>query len=60
MIPPFGDQIIAIPLEDYQNIPTRIGVAGGLEKTEAIRAALNGNYVNVLITDFQTANELIV
>ena len=59
VIPPFGDQIIAIPLEDYHNIPIRIGVAGGPGKTEAIRAALNGGYVNVLITDLQTANKLI-
>ncbi len=59
VIPPFRDRIIAISLEDYMKIPVRIGVAGSLEKKEAIRAALKGGYVNVLITDLQTAKELL-
>lgn len=57
--PPFRDRIIAILLEDYMKIPVRIGVAGSLEKTEAIRAALKGQYINVLITDLQTAERLL-
>ena len=57
--PPFRDRIIAISLEDYMKIPVRIGVAGSLEKKDAIRAALKGGYVNVLITDLQTAKELL-
>ena len=36
-----------------------IGVAGGLEKTEAIRAALKGRYFNVLITDAYVAEALV-
>ncbi len=58
VLPPFWDRIIAITLEDYKRIPIRIGVAGSKEKVEAIRAALKGKYVNVLITDFQTAQLL--
>ncbi len=57
--PPFRDRIIAITLDDYMKIPVRIGVAGSLEKTEAIRAALKGKYINVLITDLQTAEKLL-
>lgn len=57
--PPFKDRIIAITEEDYRKIPVRIGVAGGAEKAEAIRAAIKGGYVNVLITDFQTAKLLL-
>ena len=45
--------------EDYKNIPTRIGIAGGPEKLAAIRAALRGGYVNVLITDLDTAAALL-
>lgn len=56
--PPFKDRIIAITKEDYRKIPVRIGVAGGKEKAEAIRAALKGKYINVLVTDFQTAQLL--
>ena len=37
----------------------RIGIAGGAEKLAAIRAALRGGYVNVLITDLDTATALL-
>lgn len=40
-------------------IPVRIGVAGGKDKTEAIAAAIKGDYINVLITDLQTARQLM-
>ncbi len=56
--PPFRDRIIAIDINDYKKIPLRIGVAGGVKKVEAIRAALIGGYVNALITDVQTAELL--
>lgn len=56
--PPFKDRIIAITEEDYRKIPVRIGVAGGDGKAEAIRAALKGGYINVLVTDLQTAQLL--
>jgi fructose 1,6-bisphosphate aldolase/phosphatase len=36
-----------------------VAVAGGLEKTEAIRAALKGRYFNVLITDAYVAEALV-
>lgn len=58
VLPPFKNRIISITLDDYKKIPVRIGVAGGKEKVEAIRAALKGEYINVLITDFQTAELL--
>lgn len=57
--PPFRNRIISILLDDYMKIPVRIGVAGGKEKTEAIAAAMKGNYINVLITDLQTARRLM-
>lgn len=57
--PPFRDRIISILLEDYMKIPVRIGVAGGKEKTAAISAAVKGGYINVLITDLQTARKLL-
>ncbi len=51
----YWNRIIAVELEDYLKIPMRIGVAGQPEKAEAIRAAILGNYINVLITDTATA-----
>ena len=36
-----------------------VAVAGGLEKTEAIRACLKGRYFNVLITDAYVAETLV-
>lgn len=56
---PFSNRILAISHEDYMHIPTRIGIAGGAEKLAAIRAALLGGYVNVLITDLDTASALL-
>lgn len=56
--PPFRNRIISIALKDYKNIPLRVGVAGGVEKVEAIRAALVGGYINALITDAETAKLL--
>lgn len=53
------ERIIAVELEDYMNIPVRIGVAGLPEKAEAIRAAMLGKYVNVLVTDTATAEALL-
>ncbi|MHA6523749.1 sugar-binding transcriptional regulator [Tessaracoccus sp. G1721] len=40
-------------------IPRRIGVAGGARKHAAIRAALVGGWCDVLITDSNTAEELL-
>lgn len=57
--PPFRNRIISIMLEDYMKIPVRIGVAGGREKAKAIAAAVKGNYINVLITDIETADILM-
>lgn len=55
---PFSDRVIAIAPEDYMNIPTRIGVAGGREKAQAIRGAISGGYITVLVTDLEAAMEL--
>ncbi len=58
VMPPFGDRIIAITLEDYKKIPVRIGVAGGENKIRAIQASIKGGYINALITDAHTAELL--
>lgn len=52
-------RVVAIPIETYLTIPRRVGIAGGPRKTDAIRAALTGGWVNVIMTDLQTARALL-
>lgn len=52
-------RVMAIDLDEIKKIPLVIGAAGGLHKVEGIRAALKGQLVNVLITDINTARELL-
>ena len=53
------DRVLGIPAAALRAVPRRIGVAGGMRKLEAIRAALSGGWINVLITDSQVAAALI-
>ena len=52
-------RLITIGLDDLLGIPLRIGVAGGFRKASAVRGALEGGYINVLVTDSDTAAEII-
>jgi DNA-binding transcriptional regulator LsrR (DeoR family) len=52
-------RVIGIALEDLKAVPRVICVAGGARKIEAIRGALLGRYMNVLITDRFTATKLL-
>lgn len=54
----FNDRVIGIPPEQLLDVRRRIGVAGGEKKYRAIRAALLGRWINVLVTDIQTASLL--
>ena len=54
-----SDRVIGIDLDQLRRVPRVIGVAGGLEKVEAILATLRGQYVNALITDEETARALL-
>jgi DNA-binding transcriptional regulator LsrR (DeoR family) len=51
-------RVIGITTDELRAVPRVIGVAGGSSKVGAIRAALLGKWVDVLITDLQTASEL--
>ncbi|MGO4246208.1 sugar-binding transcriptional regulator [Paenarthrobacter sp. RAF54_2] len=53
-----NDRVLGISPEQMLRVGRRIGVAGGTRKYAAIRAALTGNWVNVLITDKETALKL--
>ncbi|KTC09154.1 MULTISPECIES: sugar-binding transcriptional regulator [Pseudomonas] len=51
--------VVSVDLEQLLNIERVIGLAGGERKVNAIRGALHGGYLDVLITDLATARSLI-
>ena len=51
-------RIIGIQADQLKKISRRVAVAGGSRKFKAIKAALDGGWVNVLITDYKTAKKL--
>jgi DNA-binding transcriptional regulator LsrR (DeoR family) len=55
----WNDRVVSIELNKLKKIPSRIGVSGGHKKLSGIKAALNGQLINVLITDEKTGRELV-
>lgn len=55
---PLDDLVIGITPDQLRRTPRRVGVAGGAGKVPAIRAALVGGWLNVLVTDTETAHAL--
>jgi len=58
VIPPFRENIVSILLDDYKKIPVRLGIAGNVKKAAAIKAAMKGGYINQLVTDAKTAEQI--
>lgn len=48
---PFDNQVIGLTMEQLGQVPLVIGVAGGIEKAEAIAGALHGRLIDVIICD---------
>ena len=53
------NRVLGIDSDTLRAIPRRIGLAGGPAKHHAIRAAIVGGWVNVLVTDIATAQALL-
>ena len=53
------ERVVGLTLEEIGKIDHVVGVAGGAEKFGAIRAALRGKLVDVLVTDHMTAHGLL-
>ncbi|MEZ4669397.1 MAG: sugar-binding transcriptional regulator [Anaerolineae bacterium] len=51
----FNHRVIGITLEELRQIPTTIAVAAGMEKAQAVLAALRTGVIDVLITDNRVA-----
>lgn len=56
---PLNDKIIGISFEELKKVPHVIAVAGGIDKTHAIYAALKGKLIHCLITDSRIAEKLL-
>lgn len=53
------DLVVGITLKQLSNAGARLGVAGGPSKYAAIRAALLGHWLTILVTDVATAQWLV-
>ena len=51
----YNDRVAAMRLEHIRRIPSKIGIAGGQRKAEAVIGAIRGGYINILITDTECA-----
>jgi DNA-binding transcriptional regulator LsrR (DeoR family) len=59
VLTPLNDRVIGMRLEQLRKIPRSVGIAGGQRKLHAIRGALAGRWINVLITDRRVAEVLV-
>jgi DNA-binding transcriptional regulator LsrR (DeoR family) len=59
VLTPLNDRIIGMELEQLRQVKRSVGIAGGERKHAAIRGAVRGGYINVLITDLATAQALV-
>lgn len=53
------DNIIGVKIEEIRAAAATIGVAAGSDKVEAIKASLLGNWIDYLVTDYETAAEIL-
>jgi DNA-binding transcriptional regulator LsrR (DeoR family) len=56
---PLNDRVIGMELEQLRKVKRSVGIAGGQRKLTAIKGAVLGGYINVLITDLFIAKGLV-
>jgi DNA-binding transcriptional regulator LsrR (DeoR family) len=54
-----NERVVGMTLEELRRVRRAVGIAGGQRKTAAIKGALAGHWINVLITDQFTASRLV-
>lgn len=54
----FNDRLVGIHPDQLKKTPLRMLVAGGIEKLDAVRATLKGNYATHFVTDDTLAEKL--
>lgn len=52
-------RLVGITSAQLKSIPNKICLAGGIEKVQAIKIALEADFVDVLVTDDQVAKQLL-
>lgn len=50
--------VIGVDIRKLRKVPISVGTAGSVSKLSAIQGAINGGYINVLITDISCARAL--
>jgi DNA-binding transcriptional regulator LsrR (DeoR family) len=55
----FNEKVFGISLKALRKIERVIGVCGGSDKVKAIVGAVEGKYINVLVTDYECAVEML-
>jgi len=59
VITSLDEQVISMTLDQLKRVKRSVGVAGGARKYAAIRGAITGGWINVLVTDRYTAEKLL-
>jgi DNA-binding transcriptional regulator LsrR (DeoR family) len=59
VLTPLNNRVIGMELAQLRTVKRAVGIAGGSRKLNAIRGALIGRLINVLITDRFTAEKLL-
>lgn len=55
----YNSRLVALSPRIVSRVPISIGIGSGVEKVEPIIAALNGGYINALVTDEITATAML-
>ena len=56
---PLEDRVIGLSFDMFDDIATKVAVAGGIEKVGAILGALRGGFIDVLVTDAATGRGIL-
>lgn len=59
IVTPLAERVIGIKLSQLKRVKHVIGIAGGKRKMTAIRGALAGRWINILVTDRATARGVL-
>ncbi len=55
----FNERVAAISMDVFKEIPLRIAIASSAKKAEAVKGAVKGGLINILITNVECAKKLI-
>lgn len=59
VITPLNDRVIGMSLEQLNNVPRVVALAGGKSKSQAIDATLKSGVIDILVTDRFTAERIV-